>query len=333
MSKLFSINTFSFIIKSKYIKIIKSVEKLKKIILKYNISKYNSIILGDCSNTIFLENFNGFILLNRIFGIKKYNYKKKWILHVNSGEKWYKLVKFSLKNNIYGLENLYNIPGRVGSAPVNNIGAYGVELKNFCKYVYVININNLKIYKLNNKECNFKYRDSIFKNNNYIIISIVLELYKKWKPILYKNIFNNININILVPNLISNIIYKNRKKNIPDYNIIGNSGSFFKNFLVSYNYIKKYNNIPYIKYNNNLCKISTNWIINNSFNKNLKIGNISMFNRNKIILVNYNKFEPRNLIIIIRIIKKIIKNKFSLKLINEVFLIKNNLINKNKWLK
>ncbi|BBA84645.1 UDP-N-acetylenolpyruvoylglucosamine reductase [endosymbiont of Euscepes postfasciatus] len=327
----------SFRLNSKAKKIIK-IHSVIDLINIYNmliIKKINFIIIGNGTNTIFLNNFNGIIIINKILGIKNKSDKINWKLHINSGENWNKIIKYTLKNKIFGLENLAMIPGKIGSASIYNIGAYGSEFKNFCEYVDILNLKNNKIIRFSNKDCKFSYRNSIFKNKNnkknIFILSIGLIIPKKWKPNISHSIFNNkyffIKKNITA-NKIYNFICKIRKKNIPNYNIYGNSGSFFINPIINKKKIKylkkKYNNIPYSLEKKYKYKIYGGWLIEQCGIKGLIIENFFINDKNSLIIINKGNYNGYNLISIIKIIYYIVLIKFNVKLELEVFLILNN---------
>ncbi|BBA85219.1 UDP-N-acetylenolpyruvoylglucosamine reductase [endosymbiont of Sipalinus gigas] len=335
-SSINKINSFGINIKCKYLAIANNLNDIKRYIYISINKKIPIIFVGDISNTIFLENFCGFIVLNRIYGINIYNYKKYWHLHIHSGESWSKIVNITIKKNIYGLENLSMIPGRVGSAVINNIGAYGVEISDIISYVYIINIYNFNKKKINNNECSFNYRYSIFKTNkykDYIILSIGLNLKKNWSPILnHKKIFclKKYNLN---SKKIYKIINNIRANNIPNFNIISNCGSFFKNcILKNKNFINlknKYKLIPNFKISNNKFKIYSGWLIDKCNLKSFFYKNLYIYNKNSLVIVNLGENTNGNdILFFIRIIKKVVKRKFNIKLENEVLLLKNNFIKK-----
>ncbi|QJC33107.1 UDP-N-acetylmuramate dehydrogenase [Enterobacteriaceae endosymbiont of Donacia clavipes] len=287
------LNTFN--IKSNAIKVtkVKNLKQLCQIWQKYKKKKLPCLILGKGSNVLFLNDFYGLVIINKIKGIYINESSKYWNLHINSGENWHKLVKYTIKNKIYGLENLALIPGSVGSAPIQNIGAYGSSIKNFCQYVDIINPINQKIQRINKKECKFKYRDSIFKYDdykNYVIISIGLSLSKKWIPNLnykdLKKLRNNINI---TPQQIFNYICDIRKKKIPNPKIYGNAGSFFKNPFISFKIglklLKIYPQIPIFIENNKL-KLSAGWLINQCKFKGYTQKGVMVYSKQSLIILN-----------------------------------------------
>ena len=145
------------------------------------------LILGEGSNVLFLEDYRGTVIINRIKGIEIHDEPDAWYLHVGAGENWHRLVKYTLQEGMPGLENLALIPGCVGSSPIQNIGAYGVELQRVCAYVDCVELATGKQVRLTAKECRFGYRDSIFKHeyqDRFAIVAVGLRLPKEWQPVL-----------------------------------------------------------------------------------------------------------------------------------------------------
>lgn len=209
------LNTFSINVTAKKIIFIRTIKSLIDICKKCDLSNIPYIILGEGSNVLFLENYKGIVIINRIKGITIKEKKNFWLLHVLSGEKWNDLVKYTLRMGFFGLENLALIPGCLGSAAIQNIGAYGLELKNVCQYVDIISLKNSKIIRIEKDLCKFSYRNSIFKHKyteGYAVLAVGIKILKKWNPIVFKSFFKNINITKINPYKIYNSICRIRKK-------------------------------------------------------------------------------------------------------------------------
>lgn len=145
------------------------------------------LILGQGSNVLFLEDFDGVVLVNKLKGIEYREDEQFHYLHVQGGENWHELVKWTLARNIAGIENLALIPGVVGSAPIQNIGAYGVEFEQVCDFIEVLNLRTGERFTLSKEECGFGYRESVFKHqyrDESAIISVGLKFAKAWQPVL-----------------------------------------------------------------------------------------------------------------------------------------------------
>ena len=232
----------------------------------------NVLYLGGGSNILFTRDFDGIVIHLNIKGVQfeKTN-SDETVVQANAGENWNNFVEFCIKNNLGGIENLSMIPGNVGSAPVQNIGAYGVELKDVFLTCEVFNKNDFSIKTYNLEDCKFEYRNSIFKENkNLIILSVRLKLKNKNHKI--NSSYGGINdelkkLKISKPTIkdISNVVCSIRKRKLPDPKKIGNAGSFFNNPVVKKDkleWIKKYfNDVPSYKLDDKNYKIPAAWLI------------------------------------------------------------------------
>lgn len=326
-ASLKSFNTLGLNIKARQVIFAHKLEILLDVWNKCQNTNQSFILLGKGSNVLFMEDFNGIVVINCIKGIKINEQKKYWLLHVNAGENWHQLVKFTLQNNMHGLENLAFIPGLVGSAPIQNIGAYGLEFKDICEYVDLLNLRNKRIQRLYNHECFFEYRDSIFKHHyshGYAVLSIGLKLQKKWKPILTYGELINLNNKIITPWSIFNLICKIRKTTLPNPYIKGkgNVGSFFKNPIIDisriHSLLSTWPILPYYLYNSSKVKLSANWLIDQCNLKGYKVGGAAIYNQKSIVLVNKKQATPQDIIKLAHDIRKKVGNKFNIWLEPEV---------------
>ncbi|MBK4775554.1 UDP-N-acetylenolpyruvoylglucosamine reductase [Candidatus Pantoea edessiphila] len=285
------------------------------------------LILGEASNVLFVENFAGIIVLNRIKGIVIHEDDRTWKLHIGSGENWHQLVQDTLTKGIFGLENLAWIPGTVGSVPIQNIGAYGVELQDFCSYVDVIHLESGDIKRIYNNECNFSYRDSIFKNKywtDFVIIAVGIYLKKKWQPILTYN-----DLKYLKPVSawdIFNEIFLIRKRKIPDPKIIGNVGSFFKNPIVTQKQaallLKHFPTMPYYPFINNQIKLAAGWLIDQCNLKEFYVGDSALYHKQALVLINKGHATSQDILSLAKEIRLRVGKKFNIWLEPEVRFIK-----------
>ncbi|QIQ41666.1 MAG: UDP-N-acetylmuramate dehydrogenase [Buchnera aphidicola (Microlophium carnosum)] len=318
------LNTFAIDVTAKKIIFIKSIQSLINISKICQSSNIPYIILGEGSNTLFLENYRGIVIINRIKGIKILEKKNVWLLHIFSGEKWHDLVKLTLHLGIFGLENLALIPGCIGSAAIQNIGAYGLEFKDICQYVDVLSLKSNTIRRIHNKFCQFSYRNSIFKNqyhHKYAIVGVGIKLSKKWRPTIFSSLENYINLKNITAHAIFNVVCKIRIKKLPDPKKTGNAGSFFKNPIVTKEKAKTLAilyNTPSYPEKNNLVKISGGWLIEHYNFKNLQIGDASIHNKQKLILINKNNATPQDIIKLAKIIHICIFKKFGILLEPEI---------------
>lgn len=201
------------------------------------------LILGEGSNVLFLEDYRGTVIINRIKGIEIHDESDAWYLHVGAGENWHRTVKYTLQEGMHGLENLALIHGCVGSSPIQNIGAYGVELQRVCAYVDCVELATGKQVRLTAKECRFGYRDSIFKHeyrDRFAILAVGLRLPKEWQPVLTYGDLTRLDPTTVTPQQVFNAVCHMRTTKLPDPKVNGNAGSFFKTLLYLPKRLKHY---------------------------------------------------------------------------------------------
>ena len=300
------------------------------------ISFSSPIILGGGTNILFKNNIDTNIIKIEIKGITITSETSKHIdISVGAGEKWDDLVNWSIQRNYGGLENLSLIPGNVGSAPIQNIGAYGVELKDCFLRCRAVSVESGTIKIFNNNECDFSYRSSIFKKdlkNKYIISNVSFRLSKKnhkinlsYEP-LKKHIINK---NITEPTIkdISNSVIEIRNSKLPDPKIIGNCGSFFKNPIISLIDFKKLNetqnNIPFFNVSPDKVKVPAAWLIEKCGFKGKKEGNTGTHKSHALIIVNHGKATGKEIFNFAQKIKNAVLRKFNILLEEEVNIIEN----------
>jgi UDP-N-acetylmuramate dehydrogenase len=285
-------------------------------------------ILGGGSNILWTKKFNGLTLHINTKGISIIKENDSHVfVNVQAGENWHEFVLWSIKNNYGGIENLALIPGSVGAAPIQNIGAYGVELKEVFVECSGINIETLnsKIFSL--KDCKFNYRNSIFKNeeiNKYIITSVKLKLTKKGHHKLstnYGDINKIIAKSIPNPRNIAEAVIKIRKSKLPNPKKIGNAGSFFKNPKINKSLLEKiltkYPDIPYY-FIEGAYKIPAAWLIEKLNFKGYRKGDTGVHKDQALILVNYGKSSGKEILKLSEQIQNEVYKNFSIKLIPEV---------------
>ena len=292
----------------------------------------NVLYLGGGSNILFTRDFDGIVIHLNIKGVQfeKTN-SDETVVQANAGENWNNFVEFCIKNNLGGIENLSMIPGNVGSAPVQNIGAYGVELKDVFLTCEVFDKNDFSIKTYNLEDCKFEYRNSIFKENkNLIILSVRLKLKNKNHKI--NSSYGGINdelkkLKISKPTIkdISNVVCSIRKRKLPDPKIIGNAGSFFKNPVVKKDkleWIKKYfNDVPSYKLDDKNYKIPAAWLIESAGLKGRELDGFGIHKTQPLVLVNYGGARGEDIYKLSLSIKEIIFKIFKIELETEVNII------------
>ena len=284
--------------------------------------------MGGGSNVLFSKDYNGTIIHISIKGKKIIEeFDDKIIIEVSSGEDWHEFVEWSIENNYGGIENLSLIPGNVGAAPIQNIGAYGVELKDVFDSCRVLSIDSNEIKIFNKDECDFNYRSSVFKSekkNKYVILSIRLKLTKEPHSynLSYESLrerFNDKDINL---SNISREIIKIRESKLPDPKKIGNCGSFFKNPFIDSEkldiLLEKYPKLPYHKGENGLYKIPAAWLIEKMGFKKKSLGDAGVYINQPLVIVNNGNATGSDILNFANSIKKSVKENFNIDLEEEV---------------
>jgi UDP-N-acetylmuramate dehydrogenase len=332
---LAKLNTFGISSRAKFFIEVNSEEELEELFNLLEFKQNKKIFLGGGSNILFAKDFNGMVVLNKLKGMEIVKEDTESVLvRSMGGELWQDLVNFAVKRNYWGIENLALIPGTVGAAPLQNIGAYGAELKGTLFNVEAFEIKTGKKRIFNKEECKLGYRDSVFKNKlkgKYFISAVTLKLNKMPKPnISYKILADYLDKTNQAPSLknISEAVVEIRKSKLPDPKIIGNAGSFFKNVFVNKNQLKnlleKFSAMPYFE-EDNIIKIPAGWLIEQcgprqggTSWKGYRVGNVGVHYKQALVLVNYGGATGREIIELVNEIIKSIKKKFGLELVPEV---------------
>ena len=282
-----------------------------------------SYIVGGGSNSIFLDDFDGALLVNNIKGISHFDTDSHHYISAGAGENWQALVELCMQNGWYGFENLALIPGSVGAAPIQNIGAYGVEINRFIESVIVTMIDTAEQVRLTPSDCQFGYRDSIFKHDlagKALIAQVNFALPKDYQ---LETSYGELAL-LTSPTALDiyNKVIEVRKNKLPDPEVLGNAGSFFKNPVINIKIakkiIKKYNDFKYYQINESMVKISAAWLIEKNGWKGYKEKNIGVYNKHALILVNYSSENGKDIEILSNKIKESVLEKFNVTLEKEV---------------
>jgi len=325
-----SYNTFRIDAKAKYFAEVKNEDELIEILTAGEYKNIPKLILGGGSNILLTKDFDGLVLKISLPGIEIIDEDDETIkIKAGAGVIWHDLVLFCVERNYGGIENLSLIPGTVGAAPIQNIGAYGQELKDVFDDLEGIQLDDLKSLKFKKVDCRFGYRDSIFKNelkNKFIIMSVAVKLSKK--PILnldYGNLKSELE-NLKQSNIgvkqVSDVISKIRRSKLPDPEEIGNAGSFFKNPEipeVEFIELKKdfEDSIGYTLGNGRV-KVSAGWLIEKCGWKGKRVGNTGSHIKQSLVLVNYGNASGSEVLNLAKEIKKSVQDKFGIDLKEEV---------------
>ncbi len=308
-----------------------SFNRLDCLINMLSTNKFPKLILGGGSNILFTKNFEGLILQPLLKGIEVINENnEECFVRVACGECWDEFVAFAVSRNWCGVENLSGIPGNVGACPVQNIGAYGVEVKNVIYEVEALELETFNVQKFSNADCKFEYRDSVFKKEfkgKYLITHVTFCLQKKHDfNLCYGDIETAVK-KIGAVNLenIREAVLQIRTNKLPDPSIIGNAGSFFKNPVISLLLLKKimrdFAGVPHYKISNSEFKIPAGWLIDQCGWKNFRSGNVGVHDKQALVLVNYgNATGPEILNLADHIVASVFE-KFQIKLSMEVNII------------
>tara|TARA_Y100000768_G_scaffold371712_1_gene338691 strand:+ start:5481 stop:6485 length:1005 start_codon:yes stop_codon:yes gene_type:complete len=325
-TSLENMNSFGVVHKTKSLLIIDKAADLINFLNSNSIDKSKIQILGEGSNTLFTKDYEGIILHSQIKGIEiKKEANDSVILKVGSGENWDEFVEFCVKSNYFGIENLSLIPGSVGAAPIQNIGAYGVEIKDFVENVAGIDLSSNELVNYTNEECKFRYRDSLFKNrlkNKLFITSVEFRLYKNSKfNLSYKDLEKFDKSKLSISKLREEII-KIRSSKLPDPSSKGNAGSFFKNPEIDELKLEelKSNNIDfkYFEVPGKMYKVPAAWLIEKAGWKGYSDGLVGVYDKHALVLINHSSESGENILELSKTIKDDVYKKFGVMLEEEV---------------
>ena len=296
-------NTFGIDVQAESFASIATDTDLFDLLKRRNFAQQNKLILGGGSNVLLTKNVDGWVLYNQMKGIELFDEDNSHAyICVGSGENWHNLVQYTIDRNWGGLENLSLIPGSVGAAPMQNIGAYGVELKDTFEYLEAIHLPTGERHLFTHPDCKFGYRESVFKNtlkNQYFITTVAFRLVKN--PSSFNTSYgaiaetleatNYMNEGKLTVKAVSKAVCHIRQSKLPDPKVLGNCGSFFKNPEIdaaTFEQLKKqYPAIPHYTQTNGNAKIPAAWLIEQCGWKGKQIGNTGTHRNHALVLVNY----------------------------------------------
>jgi UDP-N-acetylmuramate dehydrogenase len=327
------LNTFGIDATAKYFVEFRSIENIKEILSEKKFSTGNKLILGGGSNLLFTKDFDGIVLKNELKGIELIKEDTDfYYVRTAAGEVWHEFVMHCIKNNYAGLENLSLIPGNVGASPMQNIGAYGAEIKDHFYELEAFHIADKTIHTFNNSQCKFGYRESVFKRelkDQFIITSVTFKLLKKPK---YNTSYGAIEKELEAMNskevtiqAISKAVCNIRMSKLPNPAEIGNAGSFFKNPEVvkgKYEFLKiKYPTIVGYGLENGNVKLAAGWLIEQSGWKGKTFGDAGVHKLQALVLVNYGNAKGNEIFNLSQKILESVKEKFGIELEREVNII------------
>jgi UDP-N-acetylmuramate dehydrogenase len=323
-------NSFGIDVKARYFIELTSNNDIFTFLKSHFLDDKQFLILNGGSNILFTKDFNGVVIKISTQGITIIEENDNWALvKANAGENWNNFVLWCLDRGLGGLENLSLIPGNVGAAPVQNIGAYGVEQKELFQSLEAVEIKSERIVNFSNEECRFGYRDSIFKHdtkNQYIILSVNYKLSKK--PALntsYGDIQKKLSSIPLADQTIKHVsdaVCEIRNSKLPDPAKIGNAGSFFKNPIVNLEQLmlikSKYPDIPVYPADNDTFKLAAGWMIDKLKCKGFRYGDAGVYHSQALVLVNHGQASGSDILKLAKMIMKSVKENFGVDLEPEV---------------
>jgi UDP-N-acetylmuramate dehydrogenase len=309
---------------------VNNVEELLSVLKDEQFVSIPKMILGGGSNVLFTQDFQGLIIKNGLTGIQKVSEDADAVvLKVGAGENWHEFVLYAIDQGLGGIENLSLIPGTVGAAPMQNIGAYGVEVKDVFVSLEAINKETLEIEIFNVEDCKFGYRQSVFKNvfkDKYIITSVSFRLTKKYTlNTSYGAIEETLSDEgVSNPTIrdVSNAVIKIRQSKLPDPKEIGNAGSFFKNPVIDsldHEGLKaEFPDIPGYELPGDEVKVPAAWLIQNCGWRGKRLGAIGVHENQALVLVNYGGGKGADLKKLAQDIQQSVADKFGIELEMEV---------------
>lgn len=326
-------NTFRIAAKARYFISVNTLAELRELINHPVYQQHKHLIIGGGSNMLLTGDYDGLVIKNDLRGIETaFEDDATITLKAGAGEPWHSFVMFCVTNNYGGVENLSLIPGTIGAAPMQNIGAYGVEVKDLIKTVEAVDTSSGELRVFTNAECAFGYRESVFKRKlkgKYFISSVTLTLTKKNHVLntSYGAIQQTLDQQHTVPSVksISDAVIAIRQQKLPDPNVAGNAGSFFKNPTIEqtqYESLKKlYPEIPGYSSDNQQVKVPAGWLIEQCGWKGKRIGDVGVHPHQALVLVNYGMGSGENIQTLAQDILASVKEKFAIDLQPEVNII------------
>lgn len=304
-----------------------SIEELRQCLSDFPEEK--KLIIGGGCNLFFTKDFDGLVIYPDIKGLRKISDEEEEdediFIEVNASENWDEFVEYCVERGFSGLENLSYIPGTVGAAPIQNIGAYGAEVKDVIREVVAVDMETGETVSFSNTECEFAYRDSIFKRiGKYLVISVVFHLKRTF---VYTPKYFDLNKeleDIAEPSIrdVRDAVIRVRQRKLPDEKGLPNAGSFFKNPYISKeqadNISTEYTDLPAYLQKDGLIKTSAAFLIDKAGYKGKRVGDIGTYPNQPLIIVNYGSSDGNDIVRFMQEVQHAVKNKFGIELEPEV---------------
>lgn len=325
-------NTFNINVVAKKFASFSSLDELNEILEASSKQPIEKLILGGGSNILFTKNFDGIVLKNELKGIELINEDDEYYyVKAAAGEVWHNFVQYCIEKNYAGVENLSLIPGNVGASPMQNIGAYGVEIKDVFYELEALHIHDKTITKFGLKDCEFGYRESVFKRKfkkQFIILNVTYKLKKQpnfntsYGAI--EDELKRMDVKELSIQAISQAVINIRTSKLPNPKEIGNAGSFFKNPTIAIELLEKiklnHPTIPFynLQNNNEQVKIAAGWLIEQCGFKGYRKNDAGCHTKQALVLVNYGNAKGEEILDLCQLIISSVKSKFDIELEAEV---------------
>ncbi len=324
-----SYNTFGIDVLADFFISVSNVDELQQVLaLK---SHPNKLILGGGSNMLLTKNFKGLVIHINIKGIEIISENDDFAtIKASAGENWHEFVLWCINNDFGGIENLSLIPGNVGTAPIQNIGAYGVELKDIFVSCEAISLETKTLKTFTKADCNFGYRNSIFKQHakgKYIITNVTFTLSKKNHELhvnygAIKSQLETMQISQPTIQEVSKAVIAIRESKLPNPKEIGNSGSFFKNPVISKSnfntLLQNFSDIPSYPVSEDEVKVPAGWLIEKAGFKGKQFGDYGVHKNQALVLVNYGNAKGSDILNLSKLIQKTVKKLFDISIEAEV---------------
>ncbi|MBL7777364.1 MAG: UDP-N-acetylmuramate dehydrogenase [Chitinophagales bacterium] len=328
-------NTFGIDVNARLFCAVNTVDEVRQLLSTEEFSSNNCLILGGGSNVLFTKDVDGLVIKNNLRGIEVTSHISGHVLvTAASGESWHQLVLWCVAQNYAGIENLSLIPGTVGAAPMQNIGAYGVELANVLHEVEAVELSSGALHKFSSEQCSFGYRDSVFKQvyrGKYFITSVTLKLTDLNKAAQYQYHINYGDVKAKLSEMgayeptiadISQAVISIRQSKLPDPAQLGNAGSFFKNPVIDATHFNKllqqYPTMPSYKQTDGTYKIPAGWLIEQCGWKGKVVGNTGSHKQQALVLVNYGNATGAEILLLAQNICTSVIDKFGIHISPEV---------------
>ena len=319
-----SFNTFGVDVRASMFARIRSLEELQQVLSDSSVSGAPRVVLGGGSNVLFTGDFDGYVLKIEIPGMHVDDDGSSALVRVGAGENWHAVVERLLAEDLPGLENLALIPGSVGAAPIQNIGAYGVELAERFHSLQSWNIATNSLQTLDAADCKFAYRDSVFKHEaaQRLIINVTFALPRAWTPVIsYADVANELrqrNVSRPQPRDIFDTVVAIRRRKLPDPAQVGNAGSFFKNPVVSRQQrtelIDRHPSLVSYDIGGGRYKLAAGWLIEACGLKGAVRGRAAVYDKQALVLINLGGATGAEILALAREVQDAVRARFGISL-------------------